>query len=142
MSEENKAIARRAYEAINQNNLDALDEMVASDVTDHDAGPGQAPGLEGVKQIFSSLHTAFPDFHMDVEDMIAEGEKVVARVTMSGTHQGEFMGIAPTGNRVEVSGIDILRIADGKFVERWGNFDDLGMMQQLGAVPSPEQAGS
>ncbi len=136
-AEENKAIARRGYEAINQNNLDALDEIVASDITDHDPAPGQAPGLEGVKQYFSSLHAAFPDFHMEVEDMIAEGDKVVARISWSGTHQGEFMGIAPTGNRVEVSGIDIVRITDGKVVERWGNFDDLGMMQQLGVMEQP-----
>ena len=138
-AEENKAIARRGYEAINQNNLDALDEVVASDITDHNPSPGQAPGLEGVKQWFSSLHTAFSDFHVDVEDMIAEGDKVVARVTGSGTHQGEFMGIAPTGNRIEFSGIDILRIAEGKVAEHWGNFDNLGMLQQLGAIPEPGQ---
>lgn len=108
---------RRAYEAINQNNLDALEEVVAQDITDHDANPGQAPGFEGVKQIFSSMHSAFPDFHMSVEDMIAEGEKVVARLTVSGTHQGEFMDIAPTGNQVTVTGIDILRVAEGKIVE-------------------------
>jgi len=79
----------------------------------HSARPGQAPGLEGVKQLFASLHAAFSDFHIDVEDMIAEGDKVVARVRGSGTHQGEFMGIAPTGNRVEFSAIDISRIAEG-----------------------------
>jgi steroid delta-isomerase-like uncharacterized protein len=135
---ENKAIVRRGYEAINQNNLDALDEVVAPDITDHDPAPGQAPGLEGVKQWFSSMHTAFPDFRMNVEDMIAEGDKVVARVRLSGTHQGEFMGIAPTGNRVTIKGIDILRVnADGKIVEHWGNFDDLGMMQQLGVMEPP-----
>jgi steroid delta-isomerase-like uncharacterized protein len=137
-AEENKAIARRGYEAINQNNLDALDEVVAPDITDHDPAPGQAPGLEGVKQWFSSMHTAFPDFRMNVEDMIAEGDKVVARVRLSGTHQGEFMGIDATGNRVTITGIDILRInADGKIMERWGNFDDLGMMQQLGVMEPP-----
>ena len=137
-AEENKAIARRGYEAINQNNLDALDEVVAPDITDHDPAPGQAPGLEGVKQWFSSMHTAFPDFRMNVEDMIAEGDKVVARVRLSGTHQGEFMGIDATGNRVTITGIDILRVnADGKIVEHWGNFDDLGMMQQLGVMEPP-----
>ena len=83
------------------------------------------------------MHSAFPDLQMNVEDMIAEGDKVVARVRMSGTHQGEFMGIDPTGNRVEISGIDILRVADGKIVEHWGNFDDLGMMQQLGVIEQP-----
>ncbi len=136
-AEENKAIARRAYDAINRNDLDALEEMVDSDITDHDPAPGQGPGLEGVKQYFSSLHAAFPDVHMDVEDMIAEGEKVVARVSVSGTHQGEFLGIEPTGNRVTIKGIDILRITDGKVVEHWGNFDDLGMLQQLGVVEPP-----
>ena len=136
-AEENKAIARRAYDAINRNDLDALEEMVDSDITDHDPAPGQGPGLEGVKQYFSSLHAAFPDVHMDVEDMIAEGEKVVARVSVSGTHQGEFLGIEPTGNRVTIKGIDILRITDGRVVEHWGNFDDLGMLQQLGVVEPP-----
>ena len=137
-AEENKALVRQAYEAINQNNLDALDEIVASDIVDHDPVPGQGPGLEGVKQYFSSMHTAFPDFRMNVEDMIAEGDKVVARVRLSGTHQGEFMGIDATGNRVTIKGIDILRInADGKIIERWGNFDDLGMMQQLGVMEPP-----
>ncbi len=82
-AEENKALVRRAYEAINQNNLDALDEIVASDIVDHDPVPGQGPGLEGVKQYFSSMHTAFPDFQMDIEDMIAEGDKVVARVKVA-----------------------------------------------------------
>jgi predicted ester cyclase len=137
-AEQNKAILRQAYDAINRNDLDALDEMVASDITDHDPAPGQGPGLEGVKDYFSSLHAAFPGFRMDVEDMIAEGDKVVARVTGSGgTHQGEFMGIAPTGNRVTFRGIDILRVTDGKVVEHWGRFDDLGFLQQLGAVEQP-----
>jgi steroid delta-isomerase-like uncharacterized protein len=136
-AEQNKAILRQAYDAINRNDLDALDEMVASDITDHDPTPGQGPGLEGVKDYFSSLHAAFPDVHMDVEEMIAEGDKIVARVSVSGTHQGEFMGIAPTGNRMTIAGIDILRITDGKVVEHWGKFDDLGMMQQLGVMEQP-----
>ena len=133
-TEQNKAIKQREFEAVNQKNLDDLEEVIASDVTSHPARPGQAPGLEGVKQLFSSLHAAFPDFHIDVEDMIAEGDKVVARVTGSGTHQGEFMGIAPTGNRVEFSAIDIARIAEGKIVEHWSNSDQLGLMQQLGVT--------
>ncbi len=137
-AEENKAILRQAYEeAFNQKNLDALDELVASDITDHNPIPGQPPGIEGVKQVFSSMHTAFPDLHVNVEEMVAEGEKVVARVIMSGTHQGEFMGIAPTGNQMTITGIDIVRITEGKIVEHWGNFDDLGMMQQLGVMEPP-----
>lgn len=136
-TEHNKAIKRREYEAVNQKNLDALEEVIASDVTSHPARPGQALGLEGVRQLFSSLHAAFPDFHIDVADMIAEGDKVVARVTGSGTHQGEFMGIAPTGNRVEFSAIDIARIAEGKIVEHWSNSDQLSLMQQLGVTEQP-----
>ncbi len=138
-AEDNKAIVRRAYDAINRNDLDALDEMVDSDVTDHDPAPGQGSGLEGVKQYFSSLHTAFPDVQMNVDYMVAEGDKVVARVSVSGTHQGEFLGIDPTGNHVAITGIDVLRIVDGKIVEHWGNFDDLGMLQQLGVIEQPSE---
>lgn len=137
-TEENKAILRRAYKvAFDPKSLEALDGVIAPDIIDHNPSPEQPPGLENVKQVFSSLHTAFPDYQMNVEEMVAEGDKVVARLTMSGTHQGEFMGIAPTGNRVTVTGIDIVRITDGKIVERWGNFDALGMMQQLGVMPEP-----
>ena len=136
-TEQNKAIKRQEFEAVNQKNLNALEEVIASDVISHPARPGQVPGLEGVKQLFSSLYVAFPDFHIDVEDMIAEGDRVVARVKGSGTHQGEFMGIAPTGNRVEFSAIDIARIAEGKIVEHWSNSDQLGLIQQLGVTEQP-----
>jgi predicted ester cyclase len=132
----NKALMHRVYEeGFSQNNLDVLDELIASDFTDHNPNPGQGPGLEGLKQFISSMHTALPDLQVNVEDMIAEGDKVVARLRISGTHQGEFMGIAPTGNQVTFTGIDILRIADGKVVEHWGNVDELGMLRQLGVIP-------
>lgn len=136
MSEENKAIARYAYELFNAQNLDALEEVLATNVVDHSPAPGQPPGIEGVKQFFGMLFAAFPDFYMTVEDMIAEGDKVVARVRINSTHQGEFMGIPPTGIQVTQTGIDILRIANGKVVERWGEFDNMGLMQQLGVIPS------
>jgi predicted ester cyclase len=80
---------------------------------------------------------AFPDLRFTAEDIIAEGDKVAARYTMRGTHQGEFMGVAPTGNRIEVTGIDIVRFEGGKMVEHWANSDELGMMQQLGVIPAP-----
>jgi steroid delta-isomerase-like uncharacterized protein len=135
-AEENKATQRRVYEeAFNQKNLDVLDELIASEFTEHNPNPGQPPGLEGLKQFLSSIHTAFPDLHVNVEDMVAEGDKVAARLRVRGTHQGEFTGIAPTGNQVTLTGIDIVRIAEGKVVEHWGNFDNLGMMRQLGAIP-------
>ena len=81
--------------------------------------------------------TAFPDMHVTIEDQIAEGDKVASRLTVSGTHKGDFMGMAPTGKQMMITGIDIVHIKDGKAVERWGNLDDLGLMQQLGAIPPP-----
>lgn len=137
-----KTLARRFYEeAINKHNLDAAYEFFASNFVDHNPGPDQAPGLEGVKQAFDVFFKAFPDLRVSVEEQLAEGDKVVSRITVRGTHRGEFMEIAPTGKQVTITGIDIFRFAGGKVVERWGNFDELGMMQQLGAIPTPGQQG-
>jgi len=140
-TEENKAVARRAYDAFNQGlrtgNLAALDEVIAANMVDHNPAPGQGPGLEGAKQVFTQFFAAFPDLQFTVEDMIAEGDKVASRITARGTHKGDFQGIPATGKQVMQTGIDILRIAGGKVVERWGQFDDLGMLQQLGVVPPP-----
>ena len=142
-TEENKAILRRGYEEIhNKGNLAAIDELIASDYVEYSpAAPGLPLGLEGVKQTFTMFRTAFPDFHVTVEDMVAEGDKVVARLTMSGTHKGEFMGTSPTGKQITVAVIDIMRFADGKAVEHWNIVDNLSIMQQLGVVPPPGQAG-
>jgi predicted ester cyclase len=139
MSEENKALMRRMYEEIhNKGNMAAVDELVAANFVDHNApDPGLPPGPEGIKQTFTMFHNAFPDFHVTVEDMLAEGDKVVARLTITGTHKGDLIGIAPTGKQVTLGVIDIARIAGGKMVERWGQEDMLGMMQQLGVVPPP-----
>jgi steroid delta-isomerase-like uncharacterized protein len=144
MSEENKALVRRVFEeVINQGNLDLVDEVYAPDYAYHEPGiPELPPGPEGFKQLASMYRSAFPDVHITVEDIIAEGDKVVARFTARGTHQGELMGIPPSGNRIEVSGININRISGGKIAEEWENFDALGLMQQLGAIPSPEEAGA
>lgn len=140
-AEQNKALIHRMYEEVhNKGNLDVLDEITATDFIDHNLAPGLPSGLDGVKQLFTMFHSAFPDFHVTVEDMLAEGDKVVSRITMGGTHKGEFMGIPPTGKEVSVEVIDILRIAGGKAVERWGIFDQLGMMQQLDVAPEPAQA--
>jgi steroid delta-isomerase-like uncharacterized protein len=98
-------------------------------------------GPEDVKRFMGEFREAFPDFHSTIEDQIAEGDKVVTRWTMSGIHQGEFRGIAPTGKQITVTGIGIFRFSDeGKVIESWDNFDQLGMMRQLGVVPSPEQS--
>jgi len=142
MSEENKDLARRFMEeAYNKGNVDFIDEVVASDYVAHDPNSpeGTGGGADGAKQFVETYRSAFPDLQMTVEDLIAEGDKVVVRWTARGTHQGELMGIPPSGNRVEVTGISVDRIEGGKFVEGWSNYDALGMMQQIGAVPMAEQ---
>ena len=138
-TEDNKALFRRWCEVISQNRLDRVEEIIAPDEVDHALPPGIPSGLEGVKQIFTLLHTAFPDLQIEIEDLIAEGDEVVGRVTARGTHEGEFMGIAPTGKPVSFNAIDVVRIARGKIVERWSQADNLALLQQLGAVPAPGQ---
>jgi steroid delta-isomerase-like uncharacterized protein len=133
-AEENKALTRRFYDQIaNNGNLDLIDELIAEDFVDHEEFPGLPANREGLKQFFSMMRNAFDGFRMDVEDVIAEGDKVVARVTMKGTHKGKFMGIAGTGKTVKVDTIDIIRIVDGKAVEHWGVTDGMSMMEQIGA---------
>jgi steroid delta-isomerase-like uncharacterized protein len=137
MSEQNKAIARRVFEEVwNKGNLDALDEVYVADVVGHNAPPGQPPGIKGTRQFIGMYLQAFPDTRMVVEDQVAEGDKVVTRWTATGTHRGELMGMPPTGKSVRVTGITINRLEGGKIVEEWGIFDQLGMLQQLGAIPS------
>jgi predicted ester cyclase len=137
-SEDNKALFRRWCEVISQNRLDRVEEIVAPDEVDHALPPGIPSGLEGVKQLFTLLHTAFPDLQIDIEDLIAEGDKVMGRVRARGTHVGEFMGIAPTGKPVSFNAVDVVRVAGGKIVERWSQADNLALLQQLG-VPAPGQ---
>ena len=137
--EENKAIELRFLEeVVNKGNLAVIDELVATDFVDHTAPPGLAPDREGYKQFFAMSRSAFPDMHSTLEDMFAEGDKVVQRFTVRGTHKGEWMGIPPTNKRMEIGGIAIHRLAGGKIVEDWANMDMLGAMQQLGVVPPPE----
>ena len=134
-TEANKALVRRFFdEVVNRDNLSAMDEFLAPQFVSHEElPPGIPSGREGAKQLFSMLRSSFPDLQVTIEDQIAEGDKVVARVTFSGTHQGEFMGIPPTGRRVAYPVIDILRIAEGQVVEHWAVADMLGLMQQMGA---------
>jgi len=114
------------------------DELFALNFVYHDPASGEDwHGPESVKQYATMLRAAFPDLHYTVEEQITEGDKVVTRYTASGTHQSELMGIAPTGNRVEITGISITRIENGKIEEIWEKYDTLGMMQQLGVVSLP-----
>jgi steroid delta-isomerase-like uncharacterized protein len=137
LAEGNKALIRRYIEeAWNRGDLSVIGEVFAeSHVGNDPANPG-VRGPEGVRQLVILYRSAFPDTHFIIEDQIAEGDRVVTRWRASGTHKGELIGIAPTGKRVTVTGIDVSRISGGKVVESWGNWDTLGLMQQLGVVPS------
>ncbi len=143
-TEENKAAERRFYEEVwNKHNLGTVDELVAPDVVEHNpVVPGQAPGLEGFRQMVKMSLSAFPDGQITIEDLIAEGDEVVVRWTAYNmTHRGEFAGIPATGKQLTVAGIDIYRYEGGKRVETWRQWDALGMMRQLGVVPSPRKPG-
>jgi steroid delta-isomerase-like uncharacterized protein len=138
----NKTLARRIWDDVfNNRNMGVADELVAPEAVNHEAGPG-APsrGPESLKAAVTWLSAAFPDMHMAIDDVLAEGDKVVLQTTMSGTHRGTFMGIAPTGRRFAQRQVHFLRITDGKAVEHWAVRDDLGFMQQLGAAPAPANA--
>ena len=138
MSEENKALVSRIHEELfEKHNVSIIDEVCTPDYVDHSIPPDQDQGREGSKQMLTMFLSAFPDMKMSVEDMIAEGDKVVARGTASGTHQGEMMGIPPTGKHIAIPFIEISRLSGGKLAERWEQTDMLGMMQQLGVVQPP-----
>jgi steroid delta-isomerase-like uncharacterized protein len=132
------SLAHDIYSLISKHDLEGFLDLVADDMIEHEElpFPEATGGKAGVGALFQSMFDAFPDFEMSVEDTIAEGDKVVIRVTARGTHQGEFMGMPPTGRRIEVPLIDIARIRDGKIAEHWGVMDNAAMMQQLGAMPS------
>ena len=138
MSEENKALVRREIEELFNytGNLDVAEEVYASGYVGHDPTiPEGIHGVEGARQFAVGMRSAFPDLTCTIEDQIAEGDKVVS------THQGETEEMGPpTGNRMEITGISIERISEGKVVESWDNYDAMGMMQQLGFIPSPEEA--
>jgi predicted ester cyclase len=136
--EANKALVRRFLEeGINQANEEVFLSLLDPNVVDHYAPPGLPPGAEGWNLNRKQLRGAFPDCRWEEQAMVAEGDLVVGRYVLRGTHQGEFFGIPPTGRSIAVSNIHILRIAGGVIVEHWGHGDDLGMLGQLGAAPQP-----
>ena len=129
-TEQNKALFRRFMdEVFNRGNISLVDEVCAPDFVEREElPPGIPPGCEAIKQFSTVFRSAFPDLKVTIDDMIAEGDKVVVRGTWSGTHKGEFMGIPPTGKSVSFGVIDTVRIAGGKLVEHWGQMDNLRMM--------------
>lgn len=136
----NKEILGRMYEeAINGGNLDLIDDLLADDFVEHEAFPGLEPNREGVKRLFAASLAAFGDFRMEPWQYVEEGDLVVAWVQMTGTHQGEFMGVPASGNKIDLLLVDMVRIRDGRISEHWGCSDSMVLMQQLGAMPPPPQ---
>ena len=134
---------QRLYDLINAGDIDGFGRQLADDFVEREEIPGLPPTKDGVVQYFRIMLAAFPDLRMDVQDSFASGDKAVARLRISGTHQGEFMGIPATGKPVSVNLIDITRFGDdGLAREHWGVADQLAMMQQLGVIPAPGQNGS
>ena len=136
--EENKALVRRFYEEIDKGNLAAMDDLVAEDYLDHNPPPFPIPpGREGLKQSFKLFWEATPGYHR-IEDQIAEGDKVVTRLTSFGKHVGDLPGAPRTNNDMEMTSITIHRIANGKLAEKWSEKDMIRMLQQIGVMPPPK----
>jgi steroid delta-isomerase-like uncharacterized protein len=132
--ESNIAKCKQFYaEVVNEGNFALIDDLVAEAFVEHEAFPGLKAGREGLRQFFMMMRTAFPDLKFETEFFVADGDKVVAYIVMSGTHKGEFMGIPASGKKFETRTIDIVRIVDGKAVEHWGVTDTMTMMEQLRA---------
>jgi steroid delta-isomerase-like uncharacterized protein len=142
MSDQNKKVVRRLFEELwNKGNMQVADELVAPTYMHHDAStPELGKGPQSEKNRVTHYRTAFHDFRLNIEDLYAEGETVVARWSGRGIHKGELNGIAPTGKQFAITGVTICRLSDGKLVEGWVNWDALGLMRQLGVVPEPAKA--
>ncbi len=133
--EDNIAAQEKFAEGVVSCNLGVIDEVMAPDVVDHDPAPFQGPGPQGFKDFFSTMRSAFPDMNIEPEHMTATDDDVAIAYTLTGTHEGEFLGVEPTGRTISVRGVQIARFnEDAKIVERWGSSDELGILQQLNAV--------
>ncbi len=140
VSTDNKAVIRRFLEEyLNGHNVGVVDELFAADYVNHLLPPGTPPGPGGEKGLFYMFYSAFPDFSITMNDLIAEGDKVVARWTFHGTNTGEFQGMPATGRQASFEATNVFRLSGGKIVENWSSFDQLGLMQQLGVIPTPGQ---
>lgn len=131
--EDNITATKRFGELVNTGQLDGFAEVVAPNAMDHDPAPGQGNGPQGFTMFFTMMRSAFPDLHIEVEHLVADEDNVSFAYTITGTHQGEFMHIAPTGKQIKVRGMQIGRFEHGLMVERWGSSDELGLLKQLGA---------
>lgn len=134
MSDLNRSTLQRFYAAVNDGELHLLEELLADGFVEHEVVPGVPPTRDGVRYMFEMMRGAFPDYRMTVEDLLEDGDRIVVRGVMTGTHQGELFGVAATGNTVRVPFADFLRFDGGRIVEHWGVTDTGAMMQQLGEV--------
>jgi steroid delta-isomerase-like uncharacterized protein len=135
MSEENKSLAQR-WNRIFEGDLGISDDIIADDCVYHGGPPDLLPGPDGAKEWAIMLRNSFPDIRITHEECIAEDDRVAVRFLAEGTHGGAFMGVPATGKQVTMSGINFMRIAEGRIVEHWANYDTLGLMQQIGVIPS------
>lgn len=134
--EQNKILARRFFEeAVNDHNADIVIELMTPDAVDHNPGPSDAPGRAGIREVFYLLYTAFPDLRGEIEDIIAEEDRVAICWTIRGTNTCKCMGICPTTRAMTATGIDILRFHNGFITDRWGNSDDMNILEQLEIIP-------
>jgi predicted ester cyclase len=141
-AKELKALVRGFFEEASKGKavtFAAIDKLFVTEYVEHGGSGEAARGIKNYKQSMSEFYSAVPDVHVAINDMVVEGDKVAARFTLSGTHKGEFMGAPPTGKKVTIEEIGIIRIVGGKFVESWMRYDTLGLMQQLGLVPTSEK---
>lgn len=138
-NEQNKAIVRRMMDVIARGDTSQVDQLFASNWTNHDPSLPQLQGLDGARQLVQLSHSAFPDGRITVENLTSEGDKVGATFSFTGTNTGTFLGLAPTGKAVNVEGAGIFRVVDGKVTDNWANLDAMAMMQQLGLAPMPGQ---
>ena len=135
MSKETNIEAQKKMgEAINSGHLEKLRDVMTADVKDHDPAPDQGKGVEGFIKFFTSLRSAFPDLSIAVEQLVADEDNVAFAYTLTGTHNGNFLGIPPSGKKVKARGLQISKFKDGKITERWGSSDELGIMQQIGVI--------
>jgi len=140
MAAQTAELSRRIFEDVwNRKNLNAIDDLISADYIHHDANSPAASGIDGYKQFVNYYMNAFPDAHFTIDDAFTDGQSEVTRWTVVGTHEGELAGIPRTGRRFSVTGISIARIANGKIIESWNNWDALGLMQQLGVVSAEAQ---
>ena len=140
--EANIAAVTKFAEAVNTGKFDLFKDVVSPENIDHDPAPGQVQGPEGYRMYFSGLRTAFPDLSVAAETVVADDDSIAFAYTITGTHNGPLLGIAPTGRKIKIRGMQISKFKDGKMIERWGSSDELGLLQQLGIAVLPAQSRS